>query len=138
MIHVQLSTSPFDAHQAFAFVHSVHCGAIDTFIGTVRQQTNGRTVQHLEYEAYEPMAQQQMYALCQEAQERWSVHALYLQHRVGIVLPGEIAVVAAVSALHRREAFAACHFIIDTLKRCVPIWKKEVFDDGELWVMPNT
>ncbi|HNG90883.1 MAG TPA: molybdenum cofactor biosynthesis protein MoaE [Saprospiraceae bacterium] len=109
-------------------------GGIDVFIGTVREATQGRQVLRLEFEAYERMALREMRHIGEQAAERWPLHALALHHRTGVLHVGEVAVVIAVSAAHRAAAFEACRFAIDTLKQSVPIWKKEVFEDGEVWV----
>lgn len=109
-------------------------GGIVVFVGTVRDQTKGKSVKHLEFEAYEPMAVKEMQKIAHEAQEKWGLHDMVIHHRVGLVPIEEEAVVIACSSAHRKEAFAACEFAIDTLKETVPIWKKEVFEDGEVWV----
>lgn len=109
-------------------------GGIDVFIGTVRNATKGKPVVRLEFEAYESMALREMRKIAEAAGSKWPLHAIVLHHRTGILLPGEVAVVIAVSAAHRDAAFEACRFLIDTLKQTVPIWKKEVFEDGEVWV----
>ena len=116
---------------------SPQSGGIDMFIGTVRDSTKGRTVKHLEYEAYESMAVKEMQKIVDEAFKKWPVQNILIHHRTGILKPGETAVVIAVSAAHRDAAFDACRYIIETLKKTVPIWKKEVFEDGEEWVSPN-
>ena len=109
-------------------------GGINVFIGKVREVTKGKTVLRLEYEAYETMALKEMEKIAQEALHKWAVDKIVMHHRTGILETGEIPVVVAVSAAHRDAAFGACRYIIDTLKKTVPIWKKEVFEDGETWV----
>ena len=109
-------------------------GGIVVFVGTVRDQTKGKTVKYLEFEAYEPMAIKEMQKIADKAKERWGLHKMVIHHRVGLVPITEEAVVIACSSAHRKEAFAACEYAIDTLKETVPIWKKEVFEDGEVWV----
>lgn len=113
---------------------SPQAGGIDVFIGTVRDATKGRKVIRLEFEAYEQMAVSEMYKIADAAMAQWPLHNVVIQHRTGILLVGEVPVVIAVAAAHRDAAFAACRYIIDTLKQTVPIWKKEIFDDGEVWV----
>lgn len=113
---------------------SPESGGIDVFIGTVRNQTKGRRVVRLEFEAYEPMAISEIEKILKRAGEKWPVQKALVYHRVGILEVGEVPVVIVVSAAHRAAAFEACRFIIDTLKETVPIWKKEVFEDGEVWV----
>jgi molybdopterin synthase catalytic subunit len=109
-------------------------GAIVSFTGTTRQNNAGRQVIRLEYEAYEPMALAEMRKLAQTAGERWKIVRIAIQHRIGPVAIGETSVAIAVAAEHRAEAFAACRFAIDRLKEIVPIWKKEYFEGGEIWV----
>ena len=109
-------------------------GGVVVFVGTVRDQTKGKSVKHLEFESYEPMAIKEMCKIADEAIKRWGLHDMVIHHRVGHVPIEEEAVVIACSSAHRKEAFAACEFAIDTLKEMVPIWKKEVFEDGEVWV----
>lgn len=109
-------------------------GATVTFAGTTRRENAGRNVIRLEYEAYEPMALSEMRKLAHEAGERWNIVRIAIRHRVGRVDIGGTSVVIAVSAAHRAEAFEACRFAIDRLKEIVPIWKKEYFEGGEVWV----
>lgn len=109
-------------------------GAIVTFVGTTRRDNAGRNVLRLEYEAYEPMALSEMRKLAREAGERWNIVRIAIQHRVGFVDIGQTSVAIAVAAAHRAEAFEACRFAIDRLKEIVPIWKKEYFEGGEVWV----
>lgn len=109
-------------------------GAIATFAGTTRRDNAGRKVINLEYEAYEPMALSEMRKLAHEAGTRWKIVRIAIAHRVGRVDIGETSVAIAVSAAHRGEAFEACRFAIDRLKEIVPIWKKEHFEGGEIWV----
>ena len=113
---------------------SPESGGIDIFIGTVRNATKGKPVIRLEFEAYEPMAKAEMEKIMKQASEKWPVQKILIHHRVGVLEVGEVPVIIAVSAAHRAAAFDACRFIIDTLKQTVPIWKKEIFNDGEIWV----
>lgn len=113
---------------------SPESGGIDIFIGTVRNATKGKTVLKLEFEAYGPMALKEMEKIANQVFEKWPVQKVLLHHRTGVLSVGEVPVVIAVSAAHRAAAFEACRFIIDTLKQTVPIWKKEFFEDGEVWV----
>lgn len=109
-------------------------GAIATFLGTVRNRSRGRNVLHLEYEAYEGMAEETMAELARELTERHGLTAVAIHHRVGRVEIGEPSVAIAVSAPHRAAALAACTEAIDTLKQTVPLWKKEVYEGGEEWI----
>jgi len=109
-------------------------GAIVSFVGTTRRDNVGRRVLRLEYEAYEPMALSEMRKLAREAGERWQIVRIAIGHRIGLVEIGETSVAIAVAAAHRAEAFEACRFAIDRLKEIVPIWKKEYFEGGEVWI----
>ncbi|HLX37518.1 MAG TPA: molybdopterin converting factor subunit 1 [Candidatus Binataceae bacterium] len=109
-------------------------GAICTFVGTTRENNVGRKVLRLEYEAYERMALSEMRKLALDAAQRWDITRIAITHRIGVVEIGETSVAIAVSAPHRTEAFEACRFAIDKLKEIVPIWKKEHFEGGEVWI----
>ena len=118
-------------------INSVECpeaGAIDVFIGTTRNSTQSKKVLQLEFESHESMAIKEIQKIINIAFEKWSISKVAVSHRVGVVEIGQAAVVIAVSAPHRSAAFEACRYIIDTLKQTVPIWKKETFEDGEVWV----
>ena len=116
------------------WVMSPECGGINVFIGTVRNVTKEKKVTRLEFEAYEPMAISEMNKIAADVFKKWPVQKILIHHRTGVLLPGEVPVVIVVAAGHRDTAFIACRYIIDTLKQTVPIWKKEVFEDGEVWV----
>ena len=109
-------------------------GAVVTFTGAVRDHTRGKEVVRLEYEAYAEMAEKVLAQLGEQAAQRWPGAELAIVHRVGVLAPGELAVVIAASAPHRAEAFDACRFAIERLKQDAPIWKKEVYADGAVWV----
>lgn len=109
-------------------------GGVATFVGSVREHSDGHAVRFLEYEAYEPMALAKMQQVVDEAASRWPVQGMAIQHRLGRLEIGEDAVIIAVSCPHRAEAFEACRFAIDRLKEIVPIWKKEHGAGGETWV----
>ena len=109
-------------------------GGVCVFVGTVRSDNRGKRVVHLEYEAYPEMAEQKMGEIARDAERRWGPLRIAMHHRVGDLVVGEDAVVIAVAAAHRAEAFAACRFAIDRLKEIVPIWKKEHTDDGAVWI----
>ena len=110
------------------------CGAIVTLDGFVRQFTKGRETLYLEYEGYEPMALKEMAKLGETARERFAVAHVGIVHRLGKLEIGETSVVISAAAAHRRAAFEACEWLIVELKRTVPIWKKEVYADGEIWI----
>ena len=113
-------------------------GAVASFLGVVREQTRGRQVLYLEYEAYREMAIPKMREIADEIRRKWKVDEIAMVHRIGHLKIGEASVAIAVSAPHRHQALAACAYAIDRLKETVPIWKKEVWTDGEEWVGPGT
>ena len=132
--NIKISEKPLDIVACIDWIKSPTCGGIDVFIGTVRNSTKGKRVLRLEFEAYEKMALLEMEKIAEQAIERWSVEKILIHHAVGTLEVGEIPVVIAVATAHRAAAFEACRFVIDTLKDTVPIWKKEIFEDGEVWV----
>jgi molybdopterin synthase catalytic subunit len=131
---IKIFPSQLNTQSAIDWIMSPESGGIDVFIGTVRNVTKGKPVIRLEFEAYEPMAIAEMEKIAHKAFEKWPVQKVLIHHRTGELGVGEIPVIIAVSAEHRAAAFDACRYIIDTLKQTVPIWKKEIFEDGEVWV----
>jgi len=131
---ILLSAETLNIQSCIDWIMSPESGGIDVFIGTVRNATKGKPVLKLDFEAYEPMAISEMEKIAQEAFEKWPVQKVLIHHRTGTLQVGEVPVIIAVSAAHRDAAFEACRYIIDTLKQTVPIWKKEAFEDGEVWV----
>jgi molybdopterin synthase catalytic subunit len=115
-------------------VATQRAGAIATFTGTVRDNARGREVDHLEYEAYEGMAEQMMAELAESLKARYDIEEVAIHHRTGRVEIGQPSVVIAVSGAHRADALAACKDAIDTLKATVPLWKKEIYEGGEQWI----
>ncbi|MBM04067.1 MAG: hypothetical protein CL766_04695 [Chloroflexi bacterium] len=109
-------------------------GAVITFLGTTRNYTENRKVLHLEYEAYAPMAEKKLNEIIKYIQKKWDINDIYIAHRLGKVEIGEISLVVSISSPHRKSAFIACEYVIDTLKLTVPIWKKEFFQDESKWV----
>jgi MoaE-MoaD fusion protein len=130
----RLAGEPLSLDAVVDEVRSDQAGAIATFIGTTRLQSRGRTVLHLDYEAYEEMAEQVMAQIAAELKDRYDLCEIAIHHRTGRVEIGEASVVIAVSALHRQDALAACKDAIDTLKEQVPLWKKEFYEGGEEWI----
>jgi molybdopterin synthase catalytic subunit len=130
----ELTTEPIDVSAVSRRVVPPECGATVTLDGYTREWTKGRRTLHLVYEAYPPMAISEMKLLGQQAHEKFEIAHIGIVHRTGRLDIGETSVVIAVSAPHRRAAFAACEWAIKELKRTVPIWKKEFFEDGEVWV----
>ena len=130
----ELTTSPVDITSVARRVVPPECGATVTLDGYVRQFTKGRETLHLVYEAYEPMAIKEMQKLIERAKREFEIAQVGIVHRLGKLEIGETSVVISVAAPHRQAAFAACEWLIRELKRTVPIWKKEVYADGEVWV----
>ncbi len=133
-IEVRLLDRPLDPAAVLRFVESPRAGGLVQFIGSVRDHTKGKRVLRLEFEAYAPMALSEMRKIAEEAARRWPLVAMAIHHRVGTLEIGQLPVIIAAAAPHRQAAFEACRFAIDTLKQTVPIWKKEIFEDGEVWV----
>ena len=132
--HVALHADLVSLDRCVAAVTGPGNGGVVTFTGMVRRDNRGLTIDHLEYEAYEPMAIRVMTALCDEIEREIPGAVLAVEHRVGRLAIGDIAVVIAAAAPHRAEAFAACRAMIDRLKERVPIWKKEIAEDGAEWI----
>lgn len=130
----RLSEEPLSLDDAVREVADDRAGAIATFIGTTRVESRGRSVVHLDYEAYEGMAETVMERLAEDLKSKYQLCEVAIHHRVGRVGIGETSVVIAVSAPHRQDALAACKEAIDTLKETVPLWKKEVYEGGEEWI----
>ena len=127
-------SEPLELQRVIDAVAGPDHGAVVTFTGAVRAQTRGRAVVRLEYEAFVPMAESLFRSIADEAGQKWPGVRIAILHRVGVLEPGAAAVVIAASAAHRKEAFAACDHALERLKHDAPIWKKEFFDDGEVWV----
>ncbi len=131
---IQLTREPLDRNALVEAVTHASVGGIVIFEGVVRGNARGKQVRYLEYDAYIEMAKEQIRAIVAEAERRWGVERVAVAHRFGRLEIGETSVIIVVATPHRAEAFEACHYIIDTLKTTVPIWKKEVATDGEEWV----
>jgi len=132
---IGVTTEPLSERAMAEAVADSGAGAIGLFSGIVRNQTGGRQVKYLEYEAHAPMAEAKMREIAGTLRARWpGLRRIAIVHRIGRLEIGESSVMIAVSSPHRREAFEACHLAIDTLKETVPVWKKEYFEDGEVWV----
>lgn len=133
-ISIVLTSEKLDLTTCNAFVEDDACGGIALFVGTVRNHTKGKEVKRLDFSAYEPMAIKEMHKISEQALEKFSISKIAIHHAIGNLHIGDIPVIIAVSSAHRSAAFDACQFAIDTLKETVPIWKKEHFEDGEIWV----
>ena len=131
---IKITEKPIDTHKVIETASSLGAGAVNVFIGNVRSRAHDKNVRWLEYEAYESMAVAEIRKIIEVAAQRWGLLGWAVSHRIGTLKPGETAIAVAVSAPHRKESFEACEFIVDEIKAKVPIWKKEVFEDGEEWV----
>ena len=131
---IELRSDRLSTEDCIAAVRRAGAGGIVVFVGSVRDMSEGKQVDFLEYEAYEPMAVQKLHEVAAEAAARWPVLAVAIQHRIGRLEIGEDAVVVAAACPHRAEAFEACRYIIDRLKEVVPIGKKEHGEGGQVWV----
>jgi len=134
---VSVQLEPLSVDALLALVCGPDTGGIVSFVGNVRDHARGQEIDHLEYEAYEPMARSELLAILVEAQERWPDARVAVAHRLGRLEIGDSAVVVVAAAAHRPAAFEACRFTIDTLKARVPIWKKEFASGGSYWVEEN-
>ncbi|HEX4148497.1 MAG TPA: molybdenum cofactor biosynthesis protein MoaE [Pirellulales bacterium] len=135
---IELTTNPIDASSLLERVRSPDAGAVVLFLGCVREMTEGRRTARLEYEAYGPMAEIKLAELAAEARARWPLVACGIVHRLGCLELGDASVAVAVSSPHRAAAFEAGQWLIDTIKQVVPIWKKEIWADGQTqWVHPG-
>jgi molybdopterin synthase catalytic subunit len=136
-VMIKITAKPIDVQRVIETASSLGAGAVNVFIGTVRDNAHQKKVRWLEYEAFEAMAVAEIRAIIEEATHRWKLMGWAVSHRIGTLKPGEVAVVVAISTGHRKDSFEACEFIIDAIKAKVPIWKKEVFEGGEEWVSAN-
>ncbi|MFZ4928134.1 molybdenum cofactor biosynthesis protein MoaE [Chryseobacterium sp. Mn2064] len=134
MIDIKITDVPLNITECLAAAHDLSSGGIATFIGTVRNVTKNKPVIRLEYECYQSMAEKEIKKVVEQAISIFSVRNVVVHHRVGTLFPGDAAVMIVVSDGHRDAVFDACKYIIDTIKQTVPIWKKEIFEDGEEWV----
>lgn len=131
---VVLTMKPLDLASSIAFVSSETAGGLVHFVGTVRNHNKGKHVTKLEFEAFEPMAIKEMSKIAERCLEQFEIEKIAIYHRLGNLLIGEEPVIISVSAPHRKAAFDACSYAIDTLKETVPIWKKEFYDNGSVWI----
>jgi molybdopterin synthase catalytic subunit len=131
---VAITTAPLDVQSMAASVCAETDGAVVTFAGLVREHNLGRRVLFLEYEAYEPLAVKALERILLEAQEAWPDTRVAVHHRIGRLEIGEASVAIAAASPHRANAYAACRYTIERVKQIVPIWKREHFDGGEVWL----
>ena len=131
---IKITSKKLDLQECYRFVEDDSCGGISAFIGTVRNDTQGKEVTQLDFSTYKPMAIKEMQKIADLILEKFDVKKIAIHHAEGMLQIREIPVIITVSSKHRKAAFEACEFAIDTLKETVPIWKKEYFSDGEVWV----
>jgi molybdopterin synthase catalytic subunit len=134
VLQVAVTSEPLESDALAALVDAKGDGAVVTFAGLVRDHNQGRHVQFLEYEAYEPLAVRALQRIVDEARELWPGARIAVHHRLGRLEIGEASIVIAAASAHRRDAFAACRYTIERVKQIVPIWKREHFDGGEVWL----
>jgi molybdopterin synthase catalytic subunit len=134
----RVTNDPIDLNELVRYVTDPEAGAIATFIGTTRNNNEGRKVIALDYEAYPEMAEKELARIGYDALKQWPICRMAVVHRLGPVQIGDASVIIAVSSAHRDAAFAASRFAIEEIKKTVPIWKKEVFEGGEVWIGTQT
>jgi len=134
MLDIKITDLPLNPQACLDFVKDNGSGATNSFVGRVRNNTKGKQVLKLDFEAYEKMALLEMEKIAISAKSKWPITKIAFHHRTGTLKIGDIAVIICLSTPHRKEGFEACQYCIDTLKETVPIWKKEFFEDGEVWV----
>lgn len=133
-INIKLTSEKLNLQECYDWIQDPSCGGISVFIGTVRNITQQKKVNKLDFTAYGPMAVKEMQLIAEKAMSQFAIKKILIHHAEGLLSIGEIPVIIAVASAHRNAAFDACQFAIDTLKETVPIWKKEYFEDGEVWV----
>ncbi|CAM1345849.1 molybdenum cofactor biosynthesis protein MoaE [Tenacibaculum crassostreae] len=131
---IKITNEKLNLQECIDFVSEDSCGGIVPFIGTVRNATQNKTVTQLDFSSYVPMAIKEMQKIADTVLEKFTIEKIAIHHAIGTLKIGDIPVIITVSAPHRNAAFEACQYAIDTLKETVPIWKKEYFEDGEVWV----
>ena len=131
---IKITSEKLTLAECYNFVTAASCGGIAAFVGTVRNDTEGKEVKQLDFSTYKPMAIKEMQKIADTALTKFSIEKIAIHHAEGLLQIGEIPVIITASAKHRNAAFEACQFAINTLKETVPIWKKEHFTDGQVWV----
>ena len=131
---ITITETQLDIQSFTDYVLGDQNGAVNTFLGVTRNSTDGRAVVKLEYECYLPMAEKKLEEIKNEAVRKWEISSVAIGHRIGTLDIGETSLVVAVSGPHRAAVFEVCQYIVDRIKEIVPIWKKEFFEDGAIWV----
>ena len=131
---ILVTEEDFSVDDALRRIRSRRTGAIVSFVGVVREEDRGRKIRKMEMEAYKGMAERELSDLREKAMKKFGLEEVTIIHRIGSLSPGDNIVLIAVSSGHRKEAFAGAEYLIDELKKVVPLWKKEILEDGEVWV----
>ena len=131
---IEITHDSIDPQPVTASVRRDSNGAVVTFLGTTRRTSMGKTVLYLQYEAYAPMALKELRRIASEITQKWQIEDISIVHRIGRLEIEDISLVVAIASPHRKEAFQACGYVVDRIKETVPIWKKEFFEDGQMWV----
>jgi molybdopterin synthase catalytic subunit len=131
---IKITSEKLELQECYRFVEDDSCGGISVFIGTVRNDTQGKQVTQLDFSTYKPMAIKEMQKIAALALVKFGIYKIAIHHAEGVLQVGDIPVIITISSKHRKAAFEACEFAIDMLKETVPIWKKEHFSNGEVWV----
>lgn len=131
---IKITSEKLNLQECYNFVEDASCGGIAVFVGTVRDATQNKAVTQLDFSTYKPMAIKEMQKIAAKALVQFPIKRIAIHHAEGLLQIKDIPVIITVSSPHRNAAFEACQFAIDTLKETVPIWKKEYFKDGEVWV----
>ena len=131
---IEITHGTLDPQPVTASVRRDSNGAVVTFLGTTRRTSMDKTVLYLEYEGYVPMALKKLREIADEVAQKWPIQDISILHRIGRLEIEDISLVVAIASPHRKEAFQACGYVVDRIKETVPIWKKEVFEDGQVWV----
>ncbi len=132
-----ITSDQLSPEEAIAFVSLPETGGISVFIGTVRNKNNKKRVEELHYQAYDEMVIPEMEKSILEARQKWGLRKVFVAHRKGDLQIGDIAIVVACSSIHRKESIEASTWLVDKLKATLPIWKKEIYEDGSKWLNPN-
>ena len=133
-ISIHITSAKLNLQECYDFVQDASCGGIALFVGTVRNSTKEKSVNRLDFSTYKSMAVKEVNKIAVIALEKYDIKKIAIHHAEGVLEIGDVPVIIAVSSAHRKAAFEACQYAIDTLKETVPIWKKEYFDDGDVWV----
>lgn len=133
-VSVKIGPEPISLEALVQFATLPECGAVATFLGTVRNENEGHPVSQIHYTAFQELAEKECAKIAAAALERWPVKRVAIQHRLGMLTPPEASIAIAVSSPHRADALEACRYLIEEIKKTVPIWKEEFTDEGKIWI----